>query len=522
MDGESRTELDSHANMPVVGKEALIVEQSGKTVELSPFTPDYKPIKVEVVNAMVQYDSPWDGREYMVVIRNALYIPSMSNNLIPPSIMRENGIIVNECAKIHCVDPTREGHAIIFKGFDLHIPLQLHGIFSYFVTRKPDIESLEGVHEPLNYATEIYTLTRTRWNPHTDVYALNEESIVDWEGNIKDRSHCYVKIVLDEIGDEYQGQYKVSSMEAQYVDEILKVRSQQNDNNNVFRTNELSTISSVLCPHLLTLMIEVRLHLGSDVINIGAMNCYEESYMDNGDDAIVEDETPTTMDMIQDAMNELGSEEDMDAFFASSVHGGSEVGIDAKHLSKVWQISYEDAKRTIDETTQHGTHQPNPVMNQNYTTNDRMLRYRRISQYFFMDTFFATKKGGTSSQGNTCCQLFVTDKGFIYVVPMKRKSEVLSAIKQFAKEVGVPDARVSDMPREQVSQDVRQFCNTIGTTLRALEEGTPWSNKAELYIKLMKEAVRKDMKEANCPLLFWDYCLEQRVRFYNLTSHGHI
>ena len=202
--------------------------------------------------------------------------------------------------------------------------------------------------------------------------------------------------------------------------------------------------------------------------------------------------------------------------------GGHEVGIDAKHLSKVWRISYEDAKCTIDANTQHGTHQPNPVMNQNYTTNDRKLQYRRIIQYFFMDTFFATKKAGTSSRGNTCCQLFVTDKGFIYVVPMKCKSEVLSAIKQFAKEVGAPDAIVSDMARKQVSQDVRHFCNTIGTTLQALEEGMPWSNKAEIYIELMNEAICKDMKEANCPLRFWDYCLECRVRIYNLTSHDHI
>ena len=114
------------------------------------------------------------------------------------------------------------------------------------------------------------------------------------------------------------------------------------------------------------------------------------------------------------------------------------------------------------------------------------------------------------------------DKGFIYVVPMKCKFEVLSAIKQFAKEVGAPDAIVSDMAREQVSQDVRNFCNTIGTMLRALEEGTPWLNKAELYIKLMQEAIQKDMKEANCPLRFWDYCLEHQVQIYNLTSCDHI
>jgi hypothetical protein len=48
--------------------------------------------------------------------------------------------------------------------------------------------------------------------------------------------------------------------------------------------------------------------------------------------------------------------------------------------------------------------------------------------------------------------------------------------------------------------------------------GTPWSNKAELYIGLIKEAVRKDMKDSDCPLSFWDYCVERRARINNLTA----
>ena len=72
---------------------------------------------------------------------------------------------------------------------------------------------------------------------------------------------------------------------------------------------------------------------------------------------------------------------------------------------------------------------------------------------------------------------------------MKRKSEVLLAIKLFAKEVGAPDSVVADMSGEQMSTEVKKSCNDIGTTLRALEEGTPWSNKAELYIGLIKETV---------------------------------
>ena len=106
-----------------------------------------------------------------------------------------------------------------------------------------------------------------------------------------------------------------------------------------------------------------------------------------------------------------------------------------------------------------------------------------------MDTFFGTKKARKSTRGNNCCELFVTDKGFFYIVPLKSKGEVLLALKQFAKEVGASDAFICDAAREQTSHPMRAFCAEIGTTLRVLEEGTPWANKAELDIGLIKEAV---------------------------------
>jgi predicted nuclease of restriction endonuclease-like RecB superfamily len=84
---------------------------------------------------------------------------------------------------------------------------------------------------------------------------------------------------------------------------------------------------------------------------------------------------------------------------------------------------------------------------------------------------------------------------------MKSKADVLQAVKQFAKEIGAPDALICDAAKAQTSKDMRKYCNEIGTTLRALEEGTPWANKAELYIGLLKEAVRKDMKSSNSPFL---------------------
>ena len=135
-----------------------------------------------------------------------------------------------------------------------------------------------------------------------------------------------------------------------------------------------------------------------------------------------------------------------------------------------------------------------------------------------MDTFFATKKGGKSSRGNTCCQLFVTDKGFVHLVPMRKKSDVLNALKQFAKEIGAPEAIVCDAAGKQTSIELKRFLTSIGTTLRVLEQGTPWSNRAELYVGLIKAAVHKDMRDSKCPLVFWDYCAQRRVRINNLTS----
>ena len=71
--------------------------------------------------------------------------------------------------------------------------------------------------------------------------------------------------------------------------------------------------------------------------------------------------------------------------------------VSINHLTKVWRISYDKAKRTLDITTQHSVRTQDLTLLQNYGTNHYMLWYRQINEYFFMDTFFATLKGGKSS-----------------------------------------------------------------------------------------------------------------------------
>ena len=88
----SRTELDRHANMPVVGRHSFVLAESGKTIDVNPFTPDYKPLQVLMVEAAVKYVCPFEGKEHILIIQNALHVPKMENNLLPPFMMREAGI----------------------------------------------------------------------------------------------------------------------------------------------------------------------------------------------------------------------------------------------------------------------------------------------------------------------------------------------------------------------------------------------------------------------------------------------
>ena len=115
MDESSRTELDSHSNMPVIGKNAYILSKIGETVDVAPFTTDYNPMSMELVDAALKYDCPYSGKSKILIIRRGLDVPSMSNNLIPLFMLREAGIRINEVPKIHVSSPTEEHYSIMFQ-----------------------------------------------------------------------------------------------------------------------------------------------------------------------------------------------------------------------------------------------------------------------------------------------------------------------------------------------------------------------------------------------------------------------
>ena len=154
--------------MAVLGTNCFVFEWSGKSCSVHPFTSTLGTAQnVPIVDAALTYDCPYIHKTYVLLLRNVLYMPDLHHNLLPPFLMRQGGVTVDEKPKIHCSDPTSTNHSISFPDNDLRIPLQLNGIFSFFYTRDPNNDELVGCDKL------FITPDASQWNPYCSSFKLN-------------------------------------------------------------------------------------------------------------------------------------------------------------------------------------------------------------------------------------------------------------------------------------------------------------------------------------------------------------
>ena len=106
-------DLDSHANMVVIGAQGTIIQKTGKYAEVNGGSSDVGTMsRVPIVNTVLEYNCPISVKTTLLVASNTLFVQSMNQNLIPPFIMREAWLKVEEQAKIHVKEPSKENHSI--------------------------------------------------------------------------------------------------------------------------------------------------------------------------------------------------------------------------------------------------------------------------------------------------------------------------------------------------------------------------------------------------------------------------
>ena len=106
----------------------------------------------------------------------------MEHNLLPPIMMRLNGILVDEFLKFLCPNPTIETHSIFFPTENTRLPLALHGSTSYISTRRP-----KGMSEVNEHTNLVLTSYNPDWDPRSPIYSQQEISMTNWKGEIRTR-----------------------------------------------------------------------------------------------------------------------------------------------------------------------------------------------------------------------------------------------------------------------------------------------------------------------------------------------
>ena len=75
---ESKTELDSHVKMAVVGKHLTILRDSGRTAKVNTFSPECNTLdNIKIVDVALKWYEPYTNELYILQINNAFYAPSM-------------------------------------------------------------------------------------------------------------------------------------------------------------------------------------------------------------------------------------------------------------------------------------------------------------------------------------------------------------------------------------------------------------------------------------------------------------
>ena len=321
-------------------------------------------------------------------VNQAIHINSMESNLLCVMQLRTNDVKVFDCPKFLTDSPNHLTHSILLpsrNGDDeVAVTLSLNGVTSYFHTRKPTIQEYESAEN--NGRSYDLTYDSPEWIPHSSSY--NDQEIVAEErldADVRGLMSMTASDILGNFND--RGHSALTSQNASMYEAAHTVYERHSQCASI-----LSEISPSLCDDSFLSMLKSNVQV---------------------------------------------------AFSSTKNNSQSTVNT----LARNWGIGIEAAKRTVDATTQRIVRTvAHPSLSRRFRTNDRQLRYNRISAEMFTDTAQANI---TSKRGNRYSQLFSLPFGWVRAFGIPKKSDAHDALSLLFKREGVPTTMVMDVSKEQ-------------------------------------------------------------------------
>jgi hypothetical protein len=126
---------------------------------------------------------PRNRETVLLIVRQSIFSPTLSHNLLSTMQMKLHDVVVNERPKFQCLKPTNLSRSISVRGDNvddvLVIPLDLHGVVSCFPTFKPSQEEFETCDRyELKFETPEY-------DPYARTFHDQEAGMMDSWVNLK-------------------------------------------------------------------------------------------------------------------------------------------------------------------------------------------------------------------------------------------------------------------------------------------------------------------------------------------------
>jgi hypothetical protein len=166
----NRSDLDSHADCCVCGKEVLVFNDFDREVTVAGWDTEVETQSLSIVSAAMGYTIPESGKTVLLIAHQSIFSPYLSHNLLSTMQMRLHDVIVNETPKFQSLNPTKLSHSISVRGDHVEdvllIPLEIHGVVSCFPTFKPTQLEFETCDRyKLTYENPEYGPSATTFHP---------------------------------------------------------------------------------------------------------------------------------------------------------------------------------------------------------------------------------------------------------------------------------------------------------------------------------------------------------------------
>jgi hypothetical protein len=110
---ETSLELDSHADMTVLGAGTLIIQSYDRPVEVVGYDPQQGSQMFETVSSILAFDHPREGQVYHLVFHQAIHMPQLDHHLLCPMQCCVNDVTVKDVTRFLTHFPTDNMHALI-------------------------------------------------------------------------------------------------------------------------------------------------------------------------------------------------------------------------------------------------------------------------------------------------------------------------------------------------------------------------------------------------------------------------